>query len=448
MLTPSPEPDPERIFSGFELAGRGHVVAAVSGGGDSLALLFLLKAYLDARADAPAILAVTVDHGLRPEAAAEADDVAALCARHGIAHRTLRWTEHPASGLGAAAREARYRLLAQAADEAGTDIVMTGHTLDDQAETVSMRAERGGNEAASRGEAGMAAATLLDGRIWLLRPLLATRRSDLRTVLARQGIAWSDDPTNDDARHERVRARRRLAEQGDTAIGKLAGKAEAAGRARRELGERAARLIARLASRPAPGLLRLAPEFARNEDREAALYALRILLAVTGGREHLPDADRSMAILDAVAAPPHRATLSRCVVDARRLGIFLHREWRGLPSRLPLANRIWDGRWRLDAKMPQGIEVGPFADASENAAPPAGIPASLVRAALAAEPALWRDGECLGHVSETGAARPVAAPWARFLPGFDLAPAQAAARLIGASIPAQPPFAGHKARYP
>src|SRR5690606_12902459 len=153
-----------------------------------------------------------VDHGLRAEAAAEARQVAAISERLGVSQAIRTWTgDKPASGISQAARLARYGLLAAAATEAQTDLVLTGHTMDDPAETVAMRRARGDAHADRRGLAGMARATLFEDRVWIVRPLLAQRRHALRAMLAGLGEAWIDDPSNEAETSERVRTRRALA---------------------------------------------------------------------------------------------------------------------------------------------------------------------------------------------------------------------------------------------
>ncbi|MGX7705819.1 tRNA lysidine(34) synthetase TilS [Methylobacterium sp. Gmos1] len=202
-------------------AYRGAVLA-VSGGPDSTALMGC--AALVARA-IPVTVA-TVDHGLRPGSAAEAHGVAGLAARLGLEHRVLAWTgEKPAARLQEAARAARYRLLADLAREEGADLVLTAHTLDDQAETVLMRLCAGSGPA---GLSGMAPARGLDG-LTLGRPFLGLPKARLVATCEAQGWPYLRDPSNADPRFGRARLRRLLpllAEEGLTAdrLARLAGR--------------------------------------------------------------------------------------------------------------------------------------------------------------------------------------------------------------------------------
>jgi tRNA(Ile)-lysidine synthase len=184
-------------------------VIAVSGGPDSTALLLLAARWAQRLKKPPRLLAITIDHGLRAEAKAEAAAVKRLARQLSVPHRTLHWRgAKPASGLQEAARAARYGLLAQAAARDGLAHVLTAHTLDDQAETVLFRLARGSGLA---GLAGMAPVSLLPGehddRIFLVRPLLGVPKSRLIATLGAAGIAYSEDPSNSDPRFTRARLR-------------------------------------------------------------------------------------------------------------------------------------------------------------------------------------------------------------------------------------------------
>jgi tRNA(Ile)-lysidine synthase len=183
------------------------LVLAVSGGPDSTALLWLAARWRHSLRQGPTLLAVTVDHGLRPEARAEADAVKRLAKRCGVAHRTMRWSGcKPASGLQQAARAARYRLLAEAAGKIGADYILTGHTLDDQAETLLIRMSRGSG---ITGLAGMTQIAPVPGQegITLVRPFLGVAKSRLIATLAEAGLDFADDPSNRDPRYTRSRVR-------------------------------------------------------------------------------------------------------------------------------------------------------------------------------------------------------------------------------------------------
>jgi tRNA(Ile)-lysidine synthase len=433
VLTASPDIDPDllptRLFSSFDIATRRCVVVAVSGGSDSTALLSLTAAHIGQAAPATRLVAATVDHALRAGSAREAALVGDFCEALGIEHHILTWSgTKPKAGLLAAAREARHDLLAGLARREGTDLVLTGHTADDQAETVLMRRARGGDKIDARGLAGIARATLFDGGVWFARPLLRTRRASLRAHLTSEKIGWIDDPTNVDERYERPAIRKRLSDSaGGTVIAEALRIAADASRHRIAVGREAARLIGAFADRPAPGLLRLSPDFL-NAGRDAALYALRILLAVTGGNPHLPDEQRSATLHRRLTAKtPLRAVLSRTLVDSRAGGVFLLREARNLPDNADCAipDAIWDGRYRI-------LLGAPTRSVTSVASLDASVPDNLVRKAAAAEPLVGKPEKA-----------PVMAPWARYLPSFDLAPARAVASLIDAAEIPTPPFAGH-----
>jgi tRNA(Ile)-lysidine synthase len=200
--TPLDAGEAEMLFA--SLADRPVLVVAVSGGPDSVALLWLMARWQAARAGRPQLVAVTVDHGLRPEAAAEARLVKRLAGDLGVVHHTLRWRgDKPARGLPAAARAARYALLAKLARRHGSVDVVTAHTRDDQAETVLMRLLRGSGLS---GLAAMAPRTRRDG-FDLHRPLLDVPKSRLLATLAAAGIGYALDPTNADPAFTRARLR-------------------------------------------------------------------------------------------------------------------------------------------------------------------------------------------------------------------------------------------------
>ncbi|HTF59069.1 MAG TPA: tRNA lysidine(34) synthetase TilS [Actinomycetes bacterium] len=190
--------------AGAPATGDG-VAVAVSGGADSLALLHALRTLAGPRGWRLAVL--TVDHGLRPGSAADAAFVADHAKALGLPTRVLTLTAgdldpHRPAGPEAAARAARYAALWPAAGELGCDWLATGHTLDDQAETVLLQLLRGA------GPDGLAGMTVRTGR--LLRPLLGVRRADTHAACTAVGLTWREDPTNAEDSPLRNRVRSQL----------------------------------------------------------------------------------------------------------------------------------------------------------------------------------------------------------------------------------------------
>src|ERR1700733_8978886 len=192
----------KRLFADWKAVPP--IVLAVSGGPDSIALMWLAVRWRRALARGPRLFAVTVDHGFRAGAAAEARDVKRLAHSLELPHRTTRWTgAKPKTGLPAAARAARYHLLARAARESGATHVFTAHTRDDQAETLLMRMMRGSGIA---GLAAMARQSERNG-VLLARPLLPVAKSQLVATLKKAKLGFADDPTNRDLNFTRPRIR-------------------------------------------------------------------------------------------------------------------------------------------------------------------------------------------------------------------------------------------------
>ncbi|SIQ37796.1 tRNA(Ile)-lysidine synthase [Rhizobium sp. RU20A] len=415
------------------LTRPGPLLVAISGGSDSRALLLALHA-----AGGRNLVAATVDHRLRAESAAEADEVAALAATLSIPHETLPWhADKPRSGLMAAARMARYDLLCDAARRHGAVAVVTGHTATDQAETRTMRRLRSGDET----EAGMADAVLhMPSGVWILRPFLSLERDTLRAYLRAAGHGWIDDPSNSDPRFERARLRRAGAVPDPVDAFPLAGDRDLIRHRAAESGEAAAFLRIHL-QMPTPRIARLSPGFLAELPGPAARRALFTLARILGGRQHGPGRlaeDRLLAFL--AAGTPGRRTASRTVFDRRRDGLWLYRESRDLPSVTVPAGEttVWDNRLRIINPGPQALTVGPSRDPHAVAArlTAIGLPSAIARRAAPGEPDLPPTS-----ADANPGLVPLLAPWDTFLPRFDLTIASLVAERVGLPAIAPPPVA-------
>jgi tRNA(Ile)-lysidine synthase len=377
------EPPPDAAFDAAmaRLSPEGALGAAVSGGGDSTALMQLAagRGLLSAVA--------TVDHGLRDGSAGEAAAVARAAAALGLPHETLRWEWDGSGNLQAAARDARRRLLAEWAGRRGLSWVLLGHTLDDQAETLVMRLARGS------GVEGLSA--MEEAAPPFLRPLLGVRRAALRGWLTARGVAWAEDPANDDPRFERVRARRALDALGlDPA--RLAHTAARMARAREGL-ERRAVAVARALLRPSlPGDVALDRAGLAATEEDTRLRILAGALRHVSGAPYRPrEAD-----LIRLAADHGPRTLHGCCVVPWGDAVLIHREPAAVAAARARPGEPWDGAWILTA--PRGEVRALGAAAPPPAAPDRGAwsfpepPPCYPRAALAAKPALWDGPDLVG----------------------------------------------------
>ncbi len=241
--------DPDAVFAGLEQSAG--LLLAVSGGPDSTAMLVLADRWRK-KAGVPVFVA-TVDHGLRPQSRLEAEAVAALSAARGLSHAILTWEgDKPASGLPAAARAARYRLLDEHARRIGADTIVVAHHADDQAETVLMRLLRGSGPAGLAGMARIAPAPWPGGEgLALARPLLGAAKAELVGFCRAEGLGYFEDPTNADEAYRRPQLRRLAALLAAEGLGRseLTRLAARAARAEQALGLLVATLLAALPSR-------------------------------------------------------------------------------------------------------------------------------------------------------------------------------------------------------
>ncbi|MEM9199006.1 MAG: tRNA lysidine(34) synthetase TilS [Pseudomonadota bacterium] len=337
------------------LAPPGAVGLAVSGGGDSMALLSLVEEWADMAGRALAV--VTVDHGLRPESAAEAELVATRCAQLGLSHDTLAWEGWDGRGnLPEAAREARRRLIGNWAQARGILAVALAHTADDQAETLLLRLARGSGIG---GLSAMTAVSAADEIVWM-RPLLSARRADLRALLHRKGWGWAEDPTNDDASFDRVKARNMLATLAPLGltVDRLCQTARHMADARDVLDSAEAALARDAVTLTTLGEARLARPAFLAAPRATAMQLLADLLCVIGGAVHPPRLEALERLAMRLTDGGSAVSLHGCMVRPRGDRVILRREPARCAAPVPAHQAVWDRRWRLRGPQADGVTEG------------------------------------------------------------------------------------------
>lgn len=272
-----------KAIGGFEPACT--IAVAVSGGPDSMALALLAHEWAKRRGGN--VIALTVDHGLRPESEAESKQVRAWLGAHGMAHHVLTWEgEKPARNIQEAARKARYRLMEAFCREQGIPHLLTGHQQDDQAEGFWLRLARGSG---ALGLACMPAVFYLK-HVRLVRPLLGVEKSALQAWLKERGQGWIEDPSNRSDRYNRAKLRALqpwLDEQGFTSA-RLAATIESLGDAREILEQHHAETAARSIRYHAGGFATLRMPAWLALKPPVAIHLLMRLAMVVGGQDAPP----------------------------------------------------------------------------------------------------------------------------------------------------------------
>jgi tRNA(Ile)-lysidine synthase len=357
---------------------------AVSGGGDSVALLHL--AWRRAQHLGQGLEAVTLDHGLRPESAAEARAVADLCTRLGVRQTTLEWTGARGGNTMAAARDARYRLIADWAKDQDIRAVLLGHTADDLAETFLMRL---GRKAGLDGLAAMDQTFRRQGMTWS-RPLLQQDRAALRAYLRRNAVDWTEDPTNDDPRYDRTRARAALAALAPLGVDAegLKETAEALRMARSALEHYTAQEAKRHVIEDRGDLLiPHGPDAGLHPDIERRLIARG--LQWVAGAAYAPRRTTLANLRSALENDGPRQTAAGCLVTAQAGPVLrLSREPNAVAQTRCATREIWDGRWSLNGPHAPDLEIRALGGAVK--ACPGWRDTGLPRASLMASPAVWR----------------------------------------------------------
>jgi tRNA(Ile)-lysidine synthase len=405
----SSEPSPETVAAEFlkRLPAPCRLLVALSGGGDSTGLLAALS---NAGRAYPgfSLHSATVDHGLRSGSAEEAEAAQRMSQKLGVPNATLRWIgEKPATGIQAAARRARYGLLAAEAQRIGADFIVTGHNRDDQAETIFMRGLRKSTVAA-----GMDEAVLVGRRVWVLRPFLDVGRETIRDYLRTRRLSWSEDPSNDNPAFERVRIRQ---------SGLLAGGARTREHTPNPYGISAQFACDHVKVYSGPvAVVDLRECHVRHDPYWDVLATLA---AILGGREHGPGGETATRLIEQLArSADFRTTANRVVFDRRGPLLYLYREDRGLAELTipPGASAYWDGRYEISNRGSSPVQIGSgrgatkltplLARASNDA-----LPANITRRVATSMP--W----IIGGDPVVLDVRQVLAPFDKFLPARKLA---------------------------
>lgn len=363
---------------------------AVSGGGDSVALLAVLVSF--ARKNDVDLHVITVDHGVRPEAKAEIAFVGELCARWKVHHDVAEWTGWQGRGnFQAAAREGRYALMADWASARRIAHIALGHTADDQAETFLMHLARG---AGVDGLSAMAPRRIDRGITWI-RPFLQAERATLRDFLISEALQWCEDPSNENRDYQRIKARDALMALAPLGISteSLVQVAENMAKAREALSWQtfiAARDIVTLHH----GIVAMDKRAFLAQPQEIGRRVVARSVQWVSGSAYGPRGPAVARTLGAIRAGT-TTTLDGCQISVKDGIVWVFREYNAVRDMACSVHDTWDESWRM---------VGPQDD-RDLVVRALGFEAlntiddwratGLPRVALASAPAVWYHDELI-----------------------------------------------------
>ncbi|SHG51257.1 tRNA lysidine(34) synthetase TilS [Cognatishimia maritima] len=361
-------------------AGATRIGVAVSGGGDSMALLYLAAAL----GERYTVEAITVDHGLRSGSASEAEFVQKACAGQNIRHATARWRGWKGEGnLQDNARRARYGLLLEWAKRRKLHAVLLGHTQDDVAENFLIRL---GREAGVDGLAEMDSRFSRDGLLFL-RPLLTVSREDLRAFLTRHRRNWREDPSNENEMFQRVRARRTLEHlEGLGITPQSLARVARNLRDARDVLERDTTALAERGAIQFHGDLLISRDIYLEAPHELRRRLLVAAINWVSQAEYAPRRS-SLQELDQAIEATRNYALGGCLVTVTKTRIRLTREYNAVRD-LVEHSPGWD-RWVLQGPWEMGMQVRALGEPSL-----AGLEnwreSDLPRKSLMATPSVWK----------------------------------------------------------
>ncbi|MGL1919599.1 MAG: tRNA lysidine(34) synthetase TilS [Hyphomicrobiales bacterium] len=353
------------------ITNEACVAVAVSGGGDSMALLLALHSLTETPDKPLKIVALTVDHNLRENAKEEAKQVGIWCQNLGIEHQVLTWQfeQAPTTAIQEKARNARYQLMGDYCAGHGIQKLFVAHNLEDNAETMFMRLKRGA------GLKGLSSIAEVSQRIvkasqtiQIIRPLLDIEREELRSYLRDHKQAWFDDVSNENEKFERVKIRNHLNNADiftHKTLAKSAKRLAVADDAIEFYVERFWQENVKLLNR---GIATLAYDLLLDLPREIKLRILARLVWSIGGKPNPPRWQKIETALDQVENQSQTLCLGNCLIVKKRDQLWFGYEGRGEECAsltvLPQQKAMWQNRLVIENKSSKSIEIHNFEDVS------------------------------------------------------------------------------------